>query len=158
MTAPDHRANLSLQGPTAWVVIGEIFQLPIRSKGVALSTASNWFWNFVIGIITPFMVDEDKGNLGVRVFFVWGVTCLASGLFAWIFVPETRGLTLEQVDTMMQEVPAYQSKGWEPRDTFSQEFGTTNYGGRSPYAPSRPGTALDCGKVQTEESFIEMNP
>ena len=28
----------------AWVVIGEIFQLPIRSKGVALSTASNWFW------------------------------------------------------------------------------------------------------------------
>lgn len=34
-------------GPAAWVVIGEIFPLPIRSKGVALSTASNWFWNWV---------------------------------------------------------------------------------------------------------------
>ncbi|EKG13447.1 Sugar/inositol transporter [Macrophomina phaseolina MS6] len=33
-------------GPAAWVVIGEIFPLPIRSKGVALSTASNWFWNW----------------------------------------------------------------------------------------------------------------
>ena len=34
----------STWGPSAWVAIGEIFQLPMRSKGVALSTASNWFW------------------------------------------------------------------------------------------------------------------
>lgn len=33
----------STWGPTAWVVVGEIFQLPIRAKGVALSTASNWY-------------------------------------------------------------------------------------------------------------------
>lgn len=30
------------------------------------------FWNCIISVITPFIVDEDKGNLGVRVFFVWG--------------------------------------------------------------------------------------
>ena len=34
-------------GPAAWVVIGEIFPLPIRAKGVAVSTASNWLWNCV---------------------------------------------------------------------------------------------------------------
>jgi sugar porter (SP) family MFS transporter len=34
-------------GPAAWVVIGEVFPLPIRSRGVGLSTASNWFWNCV---------------------------------------------------------------------------------------------------------------
>jgi sugar porter (SP) family MFS transporter len=34
-------------GPGAWVIIGEIFPLPIRSRGVALSTASNWLWNCV---------------------------------------------------------------------------------------------------------------
>lgn len=34
-------------GPCAWVVIGEIFPLPIRSRGVAISTSSNWFWNCV---------------------------------------------------------------------------------------------------------------
>jgi SP family sugar:H+ symporter-like MFS transporter len=34
-------------GPTAWVVIGEIFPLPVRAKGVALATASNWLWNCV---------------------------------------------------------------------------------------------------------------
>jgi sugar porter (SP) family MFS transporter len=37
-------------GPAAWVVIGEIFPLTIRSRGVGLSTASNWFWNCVSGI------------------------------------------------------------------------------------------------------------
>jgi MFS family permease len=36
-------------GPAAWVVIGEIFPLTIRSRGVGLSTASNWFWNCVSG-------------------------------------------------------------------------------------------------------------
>jgi sugar porter (SP) family MFS transporter len=42
----------STWGPGAWVVIGEIFPLPIRSRGVALSTASNWLWNCIIAIIT----------------------------------------------------------------------------------------------------------
>jgi MFS family permease len=37
----------STWGPGAWIVIGEIFPLPIRSRGVALSTASNWLWNTV---------------------------------------------------------------------------------------------------------------
>ena len=36
----------STWGPGAWVLIGEIFPIPIRAKGVALSTASNWFWNW----------------------------------------------------------------------------------------------------------------
>lgn len=35
----------STWGPGAWIVIGEIFPLPIRSRGVALSTSSNWLWN-----------------------------------------------------------------------------------------------------------------
>jgi sugar porter (SP) family MFS transporter len=60
----------STWGPAAWVVIGEIFQLPIRAKGVALSTASNWFWNCIIGVVVPYMVDQGSGDLGGKVFFV----------------------------------------------------------------------------------------
>lgn len=40
-------------GPGAWVLIGEVFPLPIRSRGVALSTSSNWLWNTIIAVITP---------------------------------------------------------------------------------------------------------
>lgn len=37
----------STWGPGAWIVIGEIFPLPVRARGVGLSTASNWLWNTV---------------------------------------------------------------------------------------------------------------
>lgn len=60
----------STWGPGAWVLIGEIFPLPIRSRGIGLSTASNWLWNCIIAIITPYMVGQDYGNLGPKVFFI----------------------------------------------------------------------------------------
>jgi hypothetical protein len=103
------------------VVIGEIFQLPIRSKAVALSTASNWFWNAIIGIITPFLVDRDKGDLGVKVFFIWGSTCAICAVFAWYFVPETRGLTLEQVDKVGWLAPLPQDNDDDDDDDEEQQ-------------------------------------
>lgn len=145
-TLPDIHCST---GPAAWVIIGEIFQLPIRSKGVALSTASNWLWNCVIGVITPYIVDQDKGNLGVKVFFLWGSTCAFSAIFAWIFVPETKGLTLEQVDKMMEEVPAYTSRRWKPTDPFANDYGAM------PYVRSTPSTME--GVRPKMEDFIEMH-
>ncbi|KAH8712010.1 general substrate transporter [Phaeosphaeriaceae sp. PMI808] len=106
-------------GPSAWVLIGEIFPLPIRAKGVALSTASNWLWNFVIGFITPYMVDAQYGNLKAKVFFVWGATCTACVFFAYFFVPETKGLSLEQVDRMLEETTPRTSAKWMPHSTYA---------------------------------------
>lgn len=93
----------STWGPGAWIVIGEIFPLPIRSRGVALSTASNWLWNTIIAVITPYMVGTGAGeaNMKSSVFFVWGGLCLASLVYAYFIVYETKGLSLEQVDKMM---------------------------------------------------------
>jgi Sugar (and other) transporter len=113
----------STWGPAAWVVIGELFPLPIRAKGVALSTASNWLWNCVIGVVTPYMVDQGKGNLGSKVFFVWGSTCCLCLLFAYFCVPETKGLSLEQVDKMMEETTPRTSARWVPHSTYAQEAG-----------------------------------
>ncbi|KAF2274055.1 general substrate transporter [Westerdykella ornata] len=109
----------STWGPAAWVVIGEIFPLPIRAKGVALSTASNWLWNFVIGYITPYMVDPDEGNLRSRVFFVWGATCALCVVFAYLLVPETKGLSLEQVDQLLEETVPRRSAAWVPHEAFA---------------------------------------
>lgn len=109
----------STWGPAAWVVIGEIFPLPIRAKGVALSTASNWLWNFVIGYITPYMVDPDEGNLRSKVFFVWGGTCTLCVVFAYMLVPETKGLSLEQVDQLLEETVPRKSSKWVPHEAFA---------------------------------------
>ena len=64
------------------------------------------------------MVDKDEGNLKSKVFFVWGSTCVLCILFAYFFVPETKGLSLEQVDRMLEETTARTSAKWVPRSTF----------------------------------------
>merc|ERR1712130_156031 len=92
----------STWGPGAWIVIGEIFPLPIRSRGVGLSTASNWLWNTIIAVITPSMVSSDEGDLKSNVFWIWGGLCTCAFVYSYFLVPETKGLSLEQVDKMME--------------------------------------------------------
>ncbi|KAF6230876.1 hypothetical protein HO173_010992 [Letharia columbiana] len=122
----------STWGPGAWVVVGEIYPLPIRSRGVALSTASNWLWNCIISVITPYMVDKDEGNLGPKVFFVWGALCVCCFIYAYFLIPETKGLSLEQVDRMMEETTPRNSAKWVPHSTFAAEMGLTDKGTLAP--------------------------
>ncbi|KAI3341776.1 general substrate transporter [Ustulina deusta] len=115
----------STWGPTAWVVVGEIFPLPIRSRGVGISTASNWFWNTIIAVITPYLVNEDKANLGAKVFFLWGSLCILSTLFAYFLVYELKGLSLEQADMCMAATTPRNSAKWKPNHTFAAEIHQT---------------------------------
>ncbi|KAL8867463.1 MAG: hypothetical protein Q9174_005650 [Haloplaca sp. 1 TL-2023] len=122
----------STWGPGAWVVIGEIFPLPIRSRGVALSTASNWLWNCIITVITPYLVNADKANLRSKVFFLWGSLCTACFVYAYLLVPETKGLSLEQVDKMLEETTPRTSAKWVPHTTFAAQLGMTEKGTLAP--------------------------
>ncbi|OAQ63712.1 sugar porter (SP) family MFS transporter [Pochonia chlamydosporia 170] len=115
----------STWGPGAWIVIGEIFPLPIRSRGVGMSTASNWLWNTIIAVITPYMVGKDKGNLKSSVFFIWGGLCTCALVYTYFLVPETKGLSLEQVDKMMEETTPRHSAKWKPTTTFASTVGTS---------------------------------
>ncbi|KAJ9605551.1 hypothetical protein H2200_010208 [Cladophialophora chaetospira] len=114
----------STWGPGAWILIGEIFPLPIRSRGVGLSTASNWLWNTIIAVITPYMVNPDRGNLRSSVFFIWGGLCTCAFVYSYFLVPETKGLTLEQVDKMMEESSPRTSAKWRPTKTFAEQMGS----------------------------------
>ncbi|KAF8165952.1 monosaccharide importer [Crassisporium funariophilum] len=110
-------------GPVGWVVTSEIFPLSIRAKGMSLSVASNWLWNFGIGYATPYLVNpttygingEKAANLGVKVFFIWGGTCVGCFIFTWFFIPETKGLSLEQIDIMYRESSIVASPAYRRR-------------------------------------------
>lgn len=107
----------STWGPIAWVVIGEIFPLRTRAKSVALSAASNWLWNWAIAYATPYMVEDGKGNgnLGTNVFFIWGGCNFLCILFTYVFIYETKGYSLEQIDELYEKVPhAWKSRGFIP--------------------------------------------
>jgi sugar porter (SP) family MFS transporter len=122
----------STWGPGAWVVIGEIFPIPIRSRGVGLSTASNWLWNCIIAVITPYMVGKDKGNLGPKVFFIWGSLCAVCFVYSYLLIPETKGLSLEQVDRMFEETTPRHSSKWVPHSTFAADMGLVDKGTLAP--------------------------
>jgi MFS transporter, SP family, sugar:H+ symporter len=69
-------------------------------------------------------VDSTPGaaGLGAKVFFVWGSCCFFCVLFVYFFIYETKGLTLEQVDSLYAEVGnAWHSNGWKPQVTFVEE-------------------------------------
>jgi len=108
-------AFAAIWGPIPWIVCGETFPLSLRAKGMSLSAASNWIWNFAIGYSTPYLVDpstpEHKtANLGVKVFFIWGAACIGCFVFTFLFVPETKGLSLEQVDILYRESTGTRSR------------------------------------------------
>ena len=78
------------------------------------------------------MVGTDKGSLGARVFFIWGSLCVLCFLYAYFLIYETKGLTLEQVDRMMEETTPRSSASWVPTTTFAQEMGLTDKGTLDP--------------------------
>jgi len=80
----------------------EVFPSSLRAKGVALSTCSNWLFNFIIGLITPPLVEST--GFGAYVFFA--VFCLLSLLWVYWFVPETAGKTLEEMDHVFKDLRA----------------------------------------------------
>lgn len=74
------------------------------------------------------MVGTSRGsaNLGPKVFFIWGSLCFLSLLFAYFIVPEMKGLSLEQVDKMLEEVSPRKSPAWIPTTTFAEEMRRIN--------------------------------
>jgi hypothetical protein len=49
---------------------------------------------------------------------MWGSLCAMSFAYAYFFVPETKGLSLEQVDMMLEETTPRTSSRWTPHSMF----------------------------------------
>ncbi|KAI0669630.1 general substrate transporter [Trametes maxima] len=111
-------------GPIVWVITGEIFPLNIRAKGISLSAASHWIWNWAISFAAPYLVNRGTGNadLGVKVFFIWGTACAICALFTWFAIPETKGLSLEEIDNLYRGWKAFRHGSFhrEPHIAVSQ--------------------------------------
>jgi Sugar (and other) transporter len=78
----------------------------------------------IIAVITPYMVGEQFGNLKSSVFFIWGGLCTCAFVYSYFLLPETKGLSLEQIDQMMEETTPRTSAKWVPQKTFSSAMAT----------------------------------
>lgn len=86
-------------GPIPWAMPAEIFPSSLRAKGMAYATMSNWFNNFVIGLITPPLVQ----NTGYGTYIFFCTFCCLALVWVWFVVPETNGRTLEQMDDVFND-------------------------------------------------------
>ncbi|GAA4100865.1 sugar porter family MFS transporter [Mucilaginibacter panaciglaebae] len=87
-------------GPVCWVVIGEIFPNAIRGKAMALATLSLWVANFLVGQLTPLML-EDLGSSVT--FWLFAICCSPALWITWKLIPETKGRSLENIDNYWKE-------------------------------------------------------
>ncbi|OJJ78243.1 hypothetical protein ASPBRDRAFT_112982 [Aspergillus brasiliensis CBS 101740] len=92
--------------PIGWVLPSEIFNLSIRSKAMSITTSATWMCNFIIGLVTPDMLDSI--TWGTYIFFA--AFCLLAFGFTFFFIPETRGKTLEDMDLIFGDTAAHEEK------------------------------------------------
>lgn len=82
--------------PIVWVVLSEIFPVRIRGIAMALSTFFLWVASFLLTYTFP-ILNEVIGAAGI--FWIYGAICLAGFLFIRKQLPETKGKTLEELES-----------------------------------------------------------
>jgi len=105
-------------GPCAWIIVAEIWPLSTRPYGVSLGTSSNWMNNFIVGQVTPDMLE----NITYGTYILFGVLTTLGAAFIWFFVPETKRLSLEEMDIVFGSEGAAQADS-ERMEEINQEIG-----------------------------------
>jgi MFS family permease len=85
-------------GPVMWVLLSEIF--PNQYRGVAMSVAG--FWNSAISASVTFIFPWELSHLGsAGTFLGYGLMAAAALVFVLLFIPETKGKTLEELEAIL---------------------------------------------------------
>ncbi|KAG6629172.1 hypothetical protein CIPAW_14G065600 [Carya illinoinensis] len=83
-------------GPISWLMVSEIFPLRTRGRGISLAVLTNFGSNAIV----TFAFAPLKDFLGAEnIFLLFGAIALLSLLFVLLIVPETKGLSLEEIES-----------------------------------------------------------
>ena len=82
------------QGAVIWVFISEIFPNRVRSKGQSLGSATHWVMAALVTWVFPIIADASGGHA----FAFFAAMMLLQFFFAWFLMPETKNLTLEEME------------------------------------------------------------
>jgi len=81
-------------GPIIWVICSEIYPLAGRDFGITCSTATNWIANGIVGLTFLTML---KGLGATTTFLIYGGVEVIFIIFFILWVPETKGISLEKI-------------------------------------------------------------
>ncbi|PKY04980.1 MFS sugar transporter [Aspergillus campestris IBT 28561] len=83
------------EGPVPFTYSAEVYPLYVRSYGMALATATTWLFNFILAVSWPSLQSSFKSQGAFSFYGAWNIV----GWFAiLLFMPETKGRTLEELD------------------------------------------------------------
>ncbi|KAK1436077.1 hypothetical protein QVD17_01852 [Tagetes erecta] len=85
-------------GPVGWLMISEIFPLRLRGRGLSIAVLVNFGANALVTF--AFSPLETLVGAGV-LFFIFGGIAVASLVFIVFIVPETKGMTLEEIEAKL---------------------------------------------------------
>ena len=105
--------------PLCVIVCAESFPLNVKSLCVSINMGTHLIWASLIAFFTPFITGAIHFSYGY-VFF----GCLVFSVFyVFFFVPETKDLTLEEVNEMwMDDVAPWKSASWVPYARRGQNY------------------------------------
>lgn len=85
-------------GPIPWMM-NEVLPNSVRSKGAAMSTATNWLFNFIVGEMTPILLAA----ITWKTYLIPACSCVLSFLCVHYMFPETKGLSLEDMGSVFDD-------------------------------------------------------
>ena len=85
-------------GPVMWVLISEIFPNSIRGLATSIAVFSLWTANFILQ--STFPVIKDKFSIAAT-FMLYAGICVLGVIFIKVFIPETKGKSLEDIEEML---------------------------------------------------------
>lgn len=88
-------------GPVPFTYSAEAFPLQVRDVGMSLATITLWGFNFILSLTWPPLLKAFKPQGAFGYYAAWNIVGF---LLVFFFVPETKGLTLEELDNIF-EVP-----------------------------------------------------
>ncbi|KAI0179080.1 putative hexose transport-related protein [Hypoxylon sp. FL1284] len=108
-------------GPCSWIIVAEIWPLSSRAYGTSLGASSNWMNNFIVGQVTPIMLNQ----IGYGTYVLFGLLTFMGAAFIWFFVPETKRLSLEEMDVIFGSEGTAQAD-FERMEEINREIGLTS--------------------------------
>ena len=84
------------QGAVIWVFISEIFPNQVRAKGQTLGSSTHWIMAALIAFYFPYLTETLGGAV---TFFFFGTMMVLQLIFVWRIMPETKGRSLEQIES-----------------------------------------------------------
>ncbi len=98
-------------GPIPHIAMAEIFPLHVRGAGMGVSAMSNWTFNTIVIFSFPLL----QQMLGIEyTFAIYAFICFLGLIYSYVYVPETKNISLEQIENHVMSGKPLRHLGRQP--------------------------------------------